>query len=33
MAEFIFWTVMFLGAARLAHLVLKTMDLIEGGKK
>ncbi len=30
MAEFIFWTVVFLGTANLAHLVLKTLDLIEG---
>lgn len=33
MAEFIFWTVVFLGTAKLAHLVLKALDLIEGGKK
>lgn len=30
MVEFIFWSVMFLGAARLAVLVLKALDLIEG---
>ena len=33
MVEFIFWTVMFLGAAKFAHLVLKALDWIEGGKK
>ena len=33
MAEFIFWAVMFLGAARFSHLVLKSLDWIEGGKK
>ena len=33
MAEFIFWAVMLLGAAKLAHLVLKSLDLIEGGGK
>lgn len=33
MAEFIFWAVMFLGAARFANLVLKSLDWIEGGKK
>lgn len=33
MVEFIFWTVVFLGAAKFAHLVLKSLDLIEGGKK
>lgn len=33
MAEFIFWIVVFLGAAKLAHLVLKSLDWIEGGKK
>ena len=33
MAEFIFWTVVFMGAAKLAHLVLKSLDWIEGGKK
>lgn len=33
MVEFIFWAVMFLGAAKIAHLVLKALDLIEGGKK
>lgn len=33
MAEFIFWAVMSLGAARFAHLVLKSLDWIEGGKR
>ena len=33
MVEFIFWSVMFLGAAKVAHLVLKALDWIEGGKK
>ena len=33
MVEFIFWAVMFLGASKFAHLVLKTLDWIEGGKK
>ena len=33
MAKFIFWAVMFLGAAKLAHIVLKSLDWIEGGKK
>lgn len=32
MTEFIFWAVMLLGAARFAHLVLKSLDWIEGGK-
>lgn len=33
MVEFIFWTVMVLGAAKFAHIVLKALDWIEGGKK
>lgn len=33
MVEFILWTVMVLGTAKLSHLVLKALDWIEGGKK
>ena len=33
MAEFIFWTVIFLGAARFSILVLKLIDKIDGRNK
>lgn len=33
MVEFIFWTVVILGTAKLSHLVLKALDWIEGGNK
>lgn len=33
MVEFIFWTVMALGIAKLSHLLLKFLDWIEGGSK
>lgn len=33
MAEFIFWTVVFLGTARFSILVLKAIDKIEGRNK
>ena len=33
MVEFIFWTVMVLGIAKLSHLLVKLFDWIEGGIK